>query len=202
MTIYLAVVFVLMGFFFLFVGGRVIVSKRPLFIPARYFFAPILLGFSPQLVQAANRLSTASAINSLVLNQIIFSIIFIGLLVYAWFQLQGYMAIGVSDDSFRDALHFSLNKNNLPFEEKLSVIELTSLSATLQVAVQSWIGVAQLKLKKSKNSEILPEIIEGVNEYYSENDKKPNLITSIFYTLMGAFLLIFTVVLFTMFPRM
>ena len=125
---------------------------------------------------------------------------FICLLVFFWFQMKGYMAIGVSDDSFRNALHFSLNKNNLPFEEKLSVINLTSINAKLQVAIQSWIGVGQLKLKNSKDSKILREIVMGLNEYYIENDVRSNNITSMFYILMGIFMLIFTGAFYYVFP--
>ena len=125
---------------------------------------------------------------------------FICLLVFFWFQMKGYMAIGVSDDSFRNALHFSLNKNNLPFEEKLSVINLTSINAKLQVAIQSWIGVGQLKLKNSKDSKILREIVMGLNEYYIENDVGSNNITSMFYILMGIFMLIFTGAFYYVFP--
>ena len=114
--------------------------------------------------------------------------------------MKGYMAIGVSDDSFRDALHYSLRKNDLPFEEQLSVVKLTSINANLQIALQSWIGAGQLKLKKSKDKTILPNIIAAMNDYYIENSVKPNNITSIFYILMGVFMLVFAGAFFFIFP--
>lgn len=199
MGIYLSLIMALMAFCFLFVGIKVILSKKPLFISARYLFVFVLLGFSPQFVTAATMLFSDSPIRSGLLLYLS-PIMFVILLVFLWFQLQGYMAYGVSDDTFRDALHFSLDKNNLPFEEKLSAIELPSINATLQVAIQSWIGAGQLKLKKSKDAKILPEIINGINQYYSENEVKPNNFTSIFYIVMGVFLLIFGVTFFSIFP--
>ena len=114
--------------------------------------------------------------------------------------MKGYMAIGVSDDSFRDALHYSLNKNNLPFEEQLSVIKLTSINASLQIAIQSWIGAGQLKLKESTDDTVLPKIVSGINEFYTENSIKPNNITSIFYIIMGILMLIFSGAIFFVLP--
>jgi len=80
--------------------------------------------------------------------------------------MNGDMLIGIHDESFRDALHFFLNKNNMPFEERLSIVVLTEEKADLQVAIQVWIGVGQLKLRKSKKSELLKTIVSGINEYY------------------------------------
>ena len=104
--------------------------------------------------------------------------------------MKGYMLIGIHDDSFRDALHFSLNKNNFPFEERLSVVVLTEQNADLQIAIQSWIGAGQLKLKKSKDYSILKSVVDGINEYYVTNKIRPNNITSIFYIIMGIFMMV------------
>ena len=179
----------LMGAFLLFIGARVIASKRPIFMPSRFFFAFMVLAFSPQFVNAVN-MSTNDLPGNMGLFQYLGPLMFVCLLVYFWLQMKGYMAIGVSDDSFRDALHFSLNKNNLPFEEQLSVIKLTSINATLQIAIQSWIGAGQIKLKRSKDTKILPAIILGINQYYVENNIRPNNITSVLYVVMGIFLLV------------
>jgi len=110
--------------------------------------------------------------------------------------MKGYMAIGVSDDSFRDAIHFSLKRINQPFEEKLSAIKLTAINTILQIAIQSWIGSAQLRLKQSKDTKLLTEIIAGMNEYYINNNIKPNNVISTFYILIGFFMLVFAGVFF------
>ena len=195
MMIYFPILFTLMSIFFLIIGVKVVLTKRPLFISSRYFFAFTVLGFSPQFVNTAVLLSKGVPTNlSIIL--LMSPIVFICLLVFFWLQMTGYIAIGISDDSFREALHFSLKKNELAFEEQLSAIKLTSINAHLQIAIQSWIGAGQLKLKKKNDKSVLPQIISGMNDFYIENDIKPNNITSAFYTIMGIFMLIFAVLLF------
>ena len=195
MMIYFPILFTLMSIFFLIIGVKVVLTKRPLFISSRYFFAFTVLGFSPQFVNTAVLLSKGVPTNlSIIL--LMSPIVFICLLIFFWLQMTGYIAIGISDDSFREALHFSLKKNELAFEEQLSAIKLTSINAHLQIAIQSWIGAGQLKLKKKNDKSVLPQIISGMNDFYIENDIKPNNITSAFYTIMGIFMLIFAVLLF------
>jgi hypothetical protein len=191
--------FALMAVFLLFIGAKVVVTKRPIFISSRYFFAFLLLAFSPQFVNAAKMFSKDLP-GSLGLITYLNPIMFVCLLIFFWFMMKGYIAIGVSDDSFRDALHFSLNKNNLPFEEQLSVIKLTSINANLQVAIQSWIGSGQLRLKNSKDAKVLPKIISEMNKYYVENNIHPNNITSIFYIILGVFMLVFAGAFYFAFP--
>ena len=199
MKIYYPFLMALMGAFLLFIGARVIASKRPIFMPSRFFFAFMVLAFSPQFVNTVNMFSKDLPGN---MGLIIYlsPLMIVCLLVFFWFQMKGYMVIGVSDDSFRDALHFSLNKNNLPFEEQLSVIKLTSINVNLQIAIQSWIGAGQIKLKRSKDTKILPAIISGINQYYDENNIRLNNITSIFYVVMGIFMLVFAGAFFFVFP--
>jgi hypothetical protein len=117
---------------------------------------------------------------------------FVVLLLFFWIQMKGFMAIGISDDSFRNALHYSLNQNQIQFEEQLSLIELTGLNAELQVAVQSWVGTGQLKLKNSKDKNLLVKLVSGINDYYISNAIKPNNTTSIFYIVMGLFVSVFS----------
>jgi len=188
-----------MAFFFIFIGVKVIiVSKRPLFMPAKYFLALMVLAFSPQFVNMMDMFLN-DKLDKIGLILLISPILFVCLLVYFWILMKGYMAIGVSDDSFRDAIHFSLKKINQPFEEKLSTIKLTAINANLQISIQSWISSAQLRLKQSKDTKLLAEIVMGMNEYYIKNDIKPNNVTSIFYILIGVLMLVFAGVLFYVF---
>jgi len=198
MKIYLPLLFAFMAFFFIFIGVKVVMSKRPLFMPAKYFFALMVLAFSPQFVNMMDMFLN-DKLGKIGLILLISPILFVCLLVYFWVLMKGYMAIGVSDDSFRDAIHFSLKKNNQPFEEKLSTIKLTAINANLQISIQSWIGSAQLRFKQSKDTKLLAEIVMGMNEYYIKNDIKPNNVTSIFYILIGVLMLVFAGVLFYVF---
>lgn len=199
MNIYFPLLFSIMALFFLFIGVTVVLNKKPIFLSSKYFFGFMVLAISPQFVNAAIMLTNDMSENlSLVLY--LNPIVLVALLVFFWFQMKGYMAIGISDDSFREALHYSLNKNNLPFEEQLSTVKLTSINASLQIAIQSWVGAGQIKLKETKNINVLPEIVGGINEYYSDNSIKPNNVTSIFYIFMGVFMLIFAGAFYFIFP--
>ena len=47
---------------------------------------------------------------------------------------------------------------------------------------------------------MLPAIISGINQYYDENNIRLNNITSIFYVVMGIFMLVFAGAFFFVFP--
>lgn len=189
MKIYFPILFILMAIFFLYIGLKVVIQKRPLLISSRYFFAFMVLAFSPQFVNPAIQMRDVDS-GGLSLILLLGPIMFICLLAFFWIQMKGYMLIGIHDESFREALHFSLNQNGMPFDERLSVVALTEEGADLQVAIQSWIGVGQLKLKKSKKRELLKTVVDGINTYYSSNSIKPNNVTSIFYIIIGIFMVI------------
>ncbi len=72
------------------------------------------------------------------------------------------------------------------------MMTLPSLNNELQVAIQSWIGSGQIKLKKSEKSDVLPKIIAAMDEYYTIKNVNTNNFTSIFYILIGALMLIFS----------
>jgi len=178
-----------MATFFLYIGLKVVTQKRPLLLSSRYLFAFMVLVFSPQFVNTVGSIGDVDS-GGLSLILLLNPIMFICVLAFFWIQMKGYMLIGIHDESFRDALHFSLNKNSMPFEERLSIVALTKEKDDLQVAMQSWIGVGQLKLKKSKDRELLKKVVDGIDDYYLANAIKPNNITSIFYIIIGVFMVI------------
>lgn len=192
MKLYFVSLFALMAIFFLLIGVRIVVTKKPLLINSRIFFVFMILCFSPQLINFMNLFGTEAGARMgaiLYLNPLLYTL----LLSFFWIQMKGYIAVGVHDESFRDAIHYSLNKNEMPFEEQLSLIKLTSIGAQLQIAVQSWVGTAQLKLKNSNDKSIIKKIVLVINDYYFENDIDVNNITAVFYILMGIVMLAFSI---------
>jgi len=187
--IYFPVVFLLMALFFLYIGLKVVLTKRPLFLSAKYFYAFMILAFSPQFVNMVE-LFKMSHSRKYDLLFLLSPLMFLVLLIFLWIQMKGYMAIGISDDLFREALHYSLNKLGLAFEERISTIYLTSMNSSIQIAIQSWIGAGQLKFKEAKNAKLLAEIISGMNEYNSANNIKSKNITAIFYIIIGLLILV------------
>ncbi len=178
--------FTLISFFFIFIGVSVVLNKKPLLLNTKYIFAIMVFFLLPLLVMIQDMASTGISPGLVTLV----SIIFVSSLVFSWIQMNGYTAIGVSNDSLRTALHYSLKKNNLNFEEQLSVIKLTGIDATLKIEINSWNGVAKLKFEKNKDSSNLQKIIGGIDEYYKNNVIPPNYITSILYISFGLMMLI------------
>jgi len=190
LSVYFPLLFVLMAFFFLYVGIKVITSNKPLLMSSKVFFVFMLVAISPQFITSIERLSSSENAG---LVFYIMPLMFLALLGFFWVQMRGVIAIGIFDDSFRDALHYSLNENKIKFEEQLSIIKLIEIDAQIQVAIQSWVGTGQLKLKESNDKRLLTKLVGGVNDYYESNSVKVNNTTSIFYIVMGVFMLIFSV---------
>lgn len=186
---YFPLQFALMAIFFLYIGVKVIASKRPLLLPSKVFFLFMVFAFTPQIIMSFEIYFSTDGIGLLPLMSPAILLVF---LVFSWFQMKGYMVIGVSDDSFRSALHYALIQYNVQFKEQLSLIRLEDVNADLQVSVQSWVGTAQLKLKPSKNKLLLSQLVSGINDYFLSNSVEPNNVTSIFYVVIGLFLLVFS----------
>jgi hypothetical protein len=83
-----------------------------------------------------------------------------------WTALQGYIGYGITDSSFREGLINTLEKLEIPFEENLSGIYLSFIGANLRVAIQSWIGTAQINVRQRKFNGVLRDIVQGMSSYY------------------------------------
>ena len=97
-----------------------------------------------------------------------------------YYQLQGYTAYAVTDKSFREALLAALQKLQLPYEESLSVIRLTSVEADLQVSVQSWMGTGIIKVKQRGYNSVLRQVAHAMNEYFRNSSVPTNMISCVF----------------------
>ena len=102
-----------------------------------------------------------------------------------WYQLKGYVAYAVTDASFREALLAALQRLELPYEESLSVIRLTSVNADMQVAVQSWMGTGTIKVKQREHRAVLTEVVKAMNDYFRTSSASTNMITSVFMVVLG-----------------
>lgn len=190
-TVVFPLLFGLMSLFFFILGLRGIVTRKPFVLSSRWLFALTLLGFAPSilhpLLSSAPRPESASH----TLLTWLPPAMFIVLAVFLWLSLRGHMAFAVTEASFREGLLASLKKLELPHEETLGKLRLPSVGADLQVAVQSWIGTGQLKMKQRRFAGLLGDIADGMNEYYQEASVPVNLTCCTFYVLMGMFLLVF-----------
>ena len=171
------IIFGIMAVFFLVIGLRGIITKRPFLLSNRWLLSAM---FIPVILSAFTFPSSVPFIVKW-LNPVIFTVV----LVMMCFALKGYWAFGVTDTSFRDALLTSLQKLNLPYEETLSSIRLTSIEADLQVSIQSWVGSGVIKIKQRDHRSQLIEIITAMNEHFRSSSVSMNLTTCIFYLIMG-----------------
>ncbi len=174
------IIFGIMAVFFLVIGLRGIITKRPFLLSNRWLLSMMFIIFIPVILPAFTFPSSIPFIIKW-LNPVIFTVV----LVMMCFVLKGYCAFGVTDTSFRDALLTSLQKLNLPYEETLSSIRLTSIEADLQVSIQSWVGSGVIKIKQRDHRSQLTEIITAMNEHFRGASMPMNLTTCIFYLIMG-----------------
>ena len=103
---------------------------------------------------------------------------------------------GVTDVSFRETLLAALEKLQLPYEESLSAIRLTSIQADLQVSVQSWMGIGIVKVKQRTHRSALREIVNAMNEYFRTLSVSTNMIPHIFFLVIGIFEVLFVIAMF------
>lgn len=181
------------------IGLRGILTKKPFMISNRWFLATILVVFIPLPVILVPFLSASGSGSDIHfmkwLNAILCGLtLFVILMV--WYSLRGYVTFGVTDVSFQEALLAALEKLQLPYEESLSAIRLTSIQADLQVSVQSWTGSALIKVKQRTHRSALREIVNTMNEYFRTSFVSTNMISCIFFLVMAIFEVLFAIAMF------
>ena len=177
------ILFGIMAIFFLFIGFRGILTKRPFLISQRWFLSLMCAIFIPIILL---QLSLPFPGNSNFMNWL-FPLGFGVILLMMCYQMRGYMAYAVTDTSFREALVEALQKLQLPYEESLSLIRLTSIEADLQVSVQGWMGTGLIKVKQRAHRAVLREIVKAMNEHFRMSSVPTNMITCVFFLVMGVF---------------
>ncbi len=171
--------------FFLFVGLKGILTRKPFLLSNRWLLLLMFIVFIPLILMPfLIGLSEFDLID--MLNPAIFTVV----LVMMYFTMKGYAAYGVTDISFREALHSALDKLQLPYEETLSTMKLTSIDADLQVSIQSWVGAGMIKMKQREHRLLLSNIITEMNEHFSLSTGPVKLAVCIFYVIMGVLMAI------------
>ncbi len=184
--IIIPIVLGIMAIFFLTVGMRGILTKRPFMISNRWFLATILVVLIPSILLTVLPLFRSDAgpikwLNALACGSILMVI------PALWYSLKGYATYGVTDASFREALIAALEKLQLPYEESLSAIRLTSIEADLQVSIQSWMGTGLIKVKQRAHRSYLKEIVNAMNEYFRMSSVSINMTSCVFSLVTGIF---------------
>ena len=123
------------------------------------------------------------------MNPLIFTVV----LVFFWMQMKGYMVFAISDTYFRDALLASASSIGFTIEETMSRLKIKETGQEMQVAIQGWMGTAQLKSTGRESDDLVRKISEGMTKYFQSTPGKMNQLTSYFYLIIGAFMIAMSV---------
>ena len=187
---YLVVVLLLNALFFLYIGVKVSYSNHPIFISAKtfFFFLSMIIG-SILIYQIDKQLQSETPVELSIFITPIMSFI---VLSYFWFQMKGYIAVGVSDRTLRDAINYSLEVNQLNYEDLITGIHLKDLNAKLDISIQDWVATGQVKVHSIKNKGLLDALMSGVNDFYRTKAIEANNDASYSYLFFSAILIVFS----------
>ncbi len=190
----------LLTMFFFSLGGIVLVRRKPFVMSSRWLFSVMMLAFTPQMIypfiRLIDRLTQYTATSENMWFLFLSPLMFLILLIFSWIQMQGYMFLGVTDETVRAALHYGLHELKTPYEEILTKISIPDHDTELYVAVQSWMGTGQIRIKDRSKRTFLTQLVLQMRFYYEEHDVPIKKITAIFYLLIGGFMSIFTLAIF------
>lgn len=79
----------------------------------------------------------------------------------------------------------------------MSRLKINETGQEMRVAIQGWIGTAQLKSTGKESNEIVRNIAEGMRKYFQSTPGKMNFISSFLYLIIGAFMIAMSVWTFT-----
>lgn len=183
------IMFGIMAIFFLAVGIRGVLIKRPFLVSNRWWLSILFIVFVPIILLSFSLplLSSSYSINWVI------PLILVLLLLRGWFHYRGYTAYAVTDTSFRQAVIAAIQKLQLSYDESLSVIRLTSIEADLQVSVHSWMGTGIIRVKQRAHQSVLREVVNAMNEYFRISSVPRNMISCVFYLVMGAIIVFFAI---------
>lgn len=173
------------------IGVWGLIKKRPLILPAHQFMWFLLALYAAQVINSVVPLFTIRwlTFDPFFFLLPVFQILMFFVLIYVLQrQMTGYLILGVTDETFRDALTAVLNELNLPFQETISKIKLTSLEADLQVAVASWVGSAQISIPQQPHAHLTAKIAHSMDNYYQKKPIKVNSFIFITYLILGILL--------------
>jgi hypothetical protein len=199
MMIFATAVFFVLSVYFLVLGFRGLVGKKPFLFSAKSSFWVILLAFAPSMISPIYsfwKVYSSATENSIpfewsyVLVLLIPLTLYPVLLVFYWRILRGYTVVGVTDESFRQALYSVLGDLKIPYEERLSKMHLTALNADLEANVSSWMGTASVRIRQREHQETLDRIARAMSSYFAGSHVAVNMVTCVYYLIFGIIILL------------
>jgi thiol-disulfide isomerase/thioredoxin len=168
------------------VGISGIVTRKPLVYRSRWVLWFFALAMAPAIFTSGEILLKHREVLGIAWFA---PVMLIFMVVILWFQLQGFSFIGISDETFRSALHHALGSLGIPFEESLSGVRLRGgEGGVLKVSLQNWVGTGMLTITPRTRQGELNAIVREMRRFFTENETQAKLLTNIFFTILGALL--------------
>lgn len=194
MFILATTIFFVLSFYFLHHGLRVLITKRPFLFSSKNVFWVAALAFLPNIIFPINSFWKHYSFDAETSAPFDWTISFLlliplvmypALLIFYWRILRGYGVLGVTDESFRQALYSVLQELKLPYEERLSKMHLISLDADLEANVNGWLGTATIRMKQKEHQDTLGQIASALSRYFAGSHVATNMVTSTYYLIFG-----------------
>jgi hypothetical protein len=189
----------IMGLCLLAISFRLFLTKRPFLFPARWLAAIVMLGFCPAIFSIIEMITDKIDRDYIdwsgMATPLLLAGMFIAILIFMFIQMNGYMAIGATEESIRSALHGALERLNLPFRESLSRFQLTTIGVDLQASMEDWRGTASIKINKRRHRSTLKSIAQATNEQFASASGYINRRGMIFHGVLGALQVVIAIAL-------
>ena len=167
-------------------GLRALITRRPYIFSARWLLAFVLLGFLPSaLGPLLITVGSSHVSGSLRFMMWLQPVMVVVLAIFFALVMRGYVVIGITEASMREALFAALAQLQLPHEETLGSIRLPTVPAELQVAVQSWVGTGQLKPRTRRSGKVTASIAAGMSAHFRTGSVEVNMVCPIAYVVMA-----------------
>jgi hypothetical protein len=187
------VLFLFSAVFYLFIGLKAIIKKKPSIINSKWFYILTALLLLPSVIYNIKIIFTSEIFETSGLFFSLLPILLIILMVFYYFIIKGYGIYCINDSDFRNAIIFSLNNNTIKFEEKMSKFELIDLNNELNISFAAWLGTGMIKLKNKKDKMVFINIINGIKLYLKENKIQPKKTIAIFNLIFGFVFILFSI---------
>ncbi|MEM9399549.1 MAG: hypothetical protein AAF984_05025 [Verrucomicrobiota bacterium] len=189
-------VFIVIAIFFFVIPFQTLAHRKPFVLSARWLFGATCVCFIPAMIHPIYVvLRTEYDIPPFMWLSPLFYIV---LIFVFWVQMRGYFFFGVTDALFREAILSSSKNLGLSIEETISRLVIKETKHELNVVVQGWVGIAQLKAASSGADTSATQIANEMKRYFNENKGKMNLISSFLYLISSFFMLAIALFLFSL----
>ena len=190
-TLYFIPFMFILGFFLLYIGLKIIISKKPILINSNWLLVMLIILYIPLLIIPIGIDYLNSDIDYSETS--LAFILFIVLIVFLRRALNGYQLIGINGDTFQECLSHGIDNLNVEYEEKLNKVVITNKDLTILCSMQSWIGQAQIQFKGNKNKKFSNSLIKEIRKYIKSNEILLMKMPAFFYTIMGVITIVISV---------